>query len=87
MADRPAVRLRSMVVLPLENLSGDSAQDYFADGMTEELIAALARLEGVHVTSGSSLRRTPPRRWHARCPEAYAAGSAIGVPGLETIRT
>src|SRR5262249_6201426 len=33
--------IRSLAVLPLENLSGDAAQEYFADGMTDELIATL----------------------------------------------
>ena len=33
--------IRSLAVLPLENLSGDASQDYFADGMTEELITDL----------------------------------------------
>ena len=36
--------IRSLAVLPLENLSGDAAQDYFADGMTDELITHLAQI-------------------------------------------
>ncbi|MEQ1834089.1 MAG: serine/threonine-protein kinase, partial [Candidatus Eisenbacteria bacterium] len=39
-----ADHIRSLVVLPLANLSRDPAQDYFADGMTEALISDLARL-------------------------------------------
>ena len=39
-----APRVESLAVLPLENLSGDSSQDYFADGMTEVLSTDLARL-------------------------------------------
>src|SRR5438477_4642235 len=35
-------RIESIAVLPLENLSADPAQDYFADGMTDELITAIA---------------------------------------------
>ncbi len=35
-------RIESLAVLPLENLSGDPAQDYFADGMTDELITEVA---------------------------------------------
>jgi TolB-like protein/DNA-binding SARP family transcriptional activator len=50
---RPAVR--SLAVLPLENLSGDSAQEYFADGFTGALITELARIEGVRVTSRTSV--------------------------------
>src|SRR6202158_1320828 len=37
-------QIRSLLVLPLENLSGDPEQDYFADGLTEELITKLARI-------------------------------------------
>lgn len=41
----------SLVVLPMENLSGDANQDYFADGMTDELIASLARISSLRVIS------------------------------------
>ena len=53
-----AARIESLAVLPLENLSGDSAQDYFADGMTEVLSTDLARLAGIkRVTArGSTMR-------------------------------
>ncbi len=44
----------SIVVLPLENLSGDKDQDYFADGMTDELIANLAKIRSLHVISRST---------------------------------
>ena len=44
-------QIRSLVVLPLKNLSGDPAQDYFADGMTEALISELARLGSLRVIS------------------------------------
>jgi TolB-like protein/DNA-binding winged helix-turn-helix (wHTH) protein len=44
----------SLVVLPLENLSGDKEQDYFADGMTDELIANLAKIRSLHVISRST---------------------------------
>ena len=40
---RAPAGIRSLAVLPLENLSGDPAQNYFADGMTDELITDLAR--------------------------------------------
>jgi hypothetical protein len=40
---RPA-RMESIAVLPLENLSGDSTQEFFADGMTDELITDLAQM-------------------------------------------
>lgn len=47
--------IRSVAVLPLENLSGDSAQDYFADGMTEEMIANLGKISALRVTSRTSV--------------------------------
>jgi len=46
--------IRSLAVLPLQNLSGDPAQDYFADGMTEELITDLAQLHALRVISRTS---------------------------------
>jgi len=47
-------RIRSIAVLPLVNLSGDAQQDYFADGMTEELTDALARIGSLRVISRTS---------------------------------
>jgi TolB-like protein/Flp pilus assembly protein TadD len=44
----------SLVVLPLENLSGDRDQDYFADGMTDDLIANLAKIRSLRVISRST---------------------------------
>ncbi len=44
-------RISSIVVLPMKNLSGDSSQEYFADGMTDELIASLARVSSLRVVS------------------------------------
>jgi len=44
----------SIVVLPFANLSGDKENDYFSDGMTEEIINALANVEGVHVVARTS---------------------------------
>src|SRR5262249_47778129 len=44
----------SIAVLPLANLSGDSAQDYLADGMTDELIGSLAQVPSLRVISRTS---------------------------------
>jgi TolB-like protein/DNA-binding winged helix-turn-helix (wHTH) protein/Flp pilus assembly protein TadD len=46
--------IRSLAVLPLENVSGDASQGYFADGMTDELIAHLARISSLRVISRTS---------------------------------
>jgi TolB-like protein/Tfp pilus assembly protein PilF/predicted Ser/Thr protein kinase len=44
----------SLVVLPLRNLSGDPTQEFFADGMTDELTATLARIQSLKVISSTS---------------------------------
>ena len=47
-------QIRSIAVLPLANLSGDPSQDYFADGMTDELITMLAKNTSLRVASRTS---------------------------------
>jgi TolB-like protein/Flp pilus assembly protein TadD len=49
--------IRSIAVLPLENLSGDPEQEYFADGMTEALIGAVAKIRPLSVISRTSVMR------------------------------
>jgi TolB-like protein/rhodanese-related sulfurtransferase len=53
-ATSDAAHERSIAVLPFINLSGDSAQAYFTDGITEDLITDLARLPGLLVTARNS---------------------------------
>jgi adenylate cyclase len=45
----------SIAVLPFVNMSGDAAQEYFSDGMTEDLITDLARLRGLFVIARNSV--------------------------------
>jgi TolB-like protein/DNA-binding winged helix-turn-helix (wHTH) protein/Tfp pilus assembly protein PilF len=49
--------IRSLAVLPLDNFSGDPSQDYFADGMTDELTTSLARISALRVISRTSAMR------------------------------
>src|SRR6266702_4643610 len=49
-----ARRIQSLAVLPLENLSRDPEQEYFADGLTEALITSLAKISALRVTSRTS---------------------------------
>ncbi len=53
----PARRIQSLAVLPLENLSRDPEQEYFADGMTEELITELGRMGDLRVISRTSVNQ------------------------------
>jgi TolB-like protein/DNA-binding winged helix-turn-helix (wHTH) protein len=52
-----APAINSLAVLPLDNLSGDPNQDYFAEGMTDELITMLAKDSTLRITSRTSVMR------------------------------
>jgi TolB-like protein/DNA-binding winged helix-turn-helix (wHTH) protein/Tfp pilus assembly protein PilF len=52
---RAPTGIRSLAVLPLDNLSGDASQNYFADGMTDELITDLAQIAALRVISRTSV--------------------------------
>ena len=64
---RSSLKIRSLAVLPLENLSGDPSQDYFADGMTDELITDLAKIGALRVISRTSVLMY--KRTHKLLPE------------------
>ncbi len=62
--NRPSPVIRSLAVLPLESLSSDASQDYFADGMTDELISDLGQISALRVISRTSVMAYK----HARKP-------------------
>jgi TolB-like protein/DNA-binding winged helix-turn-helix (wHTH) protein/Tfp pilus assembly protein PilF len=62
--NRPSTVIRSLAVLPLESLSNDPSQDYFADGMTDELISDLGQISALRVISRTSVMTYK----HARKP-------------------
>jgi TolB-like protein len=67
----------SIAVLPFLNLSGDPGQDFFADGLTEELTAALARIPNVLVVGGTSASQFKSERGDLRI-----IGRALNVTHL-----
>jgi TolB-like protein/Tfp pilus assembly protein PilF len=81
--DEGSPRIESIAVLPLENLSGDPEQEYFADGMTEELNAELAKIGALRVISRQSVMQfkgsdTPlPRIARALKVDAVVQGSVL----------
>ena len=69
--------IHSIAVLPLTNLSGDATQDYYADGMTDELITALARNQSLRVVS-----RTSAMEYKGVNKPLRDIAQALGVDGI-----
>ncbi len=76
-ADAKAPKITSLAVLPLENLSGDRAQEYLADGMTEEMIGRLSMIRGLRVISRTSVMQFKDTRLLAP-----AIAKKLGVDAL-----
>jgi len=78
--------IRSLAVIPLENLSGDSNQEYFVDGMTDELITMLAKNSALRITSHTSVmqykgaRRPLPEIARALNVDGILEGSISRTP-------
>jgi TolB-like protein/DNA-binding winged helix-turn-helix (wHTH) protein/Tfp pilus assembly protein PilF len=84
---RASEPIQSLAVLPLDNLSGDSSQDYFADGMTDELITMLAKDSTLRIVSRTSVmqyrgaRRPLPEIARALHADAILEGSVSRSAG------
>ncbi len=74
---RPTLSLSqkpSIAVLPFANLSGDPQQDYFSNGITEDILTALARVPGFFVPAGNSTRR-----YKGKSVDLRKVGRELGV--------
>ncbi len=69
-----SAKLSSIAVLPFTNLSGDPADEYFSDGISEEIINALAKLEGLRVAA-----RTSSFSFKGRAVEIVEIARKLGV--------
>jgi TolB-like protein/DNA-binding winged helix-turn-helix (wHTH) protein len=69
--------IHSIAVLPLANLSADRSQDYYADGMTDELITALARNRSLRVVS-----RTSVMQYKGVNRPVHEIAQSLGVDGV-----
>jgi len=74
-------RIASLAVLPLENMTGDAAQEYFADGMTEALITELARIDP---RSLKVISRTSVMRFKKTAEALPEIARQLGVEGIVT---
>src|SRR5262249_52872846 len=77
--------ITSIAVMPLENLSGDPAQEYFADGITEALISDLSQIRSLRVISRASVMRY--KTTHASLPDIARALNVDLVVEGSVLRT
>jgi serine/threonine-protein kinase len=69
---------RTLAVLPLANVGGDSAQEYFADGLTDELSTALGKVPGIQIAARSSAYKYKGRR----DLDARSVGRELGAESI-----
>ena len=74
---QPAAAMPSIAVLPFVNLSSDKEQEYFSDGITEELVDALARVKGLKVAG-----RASSFHFKGKNEDLRAIGEALGVTSI-----
>jgi TolB-like protein/DNA-binding winged helix-turn-helix (wHTH) protein/Flp pilus assembly protein TadD len=85
--------ISSIAVLPLENLSNDPEQEYFVEGMTDEIITDLAKLPGIRVISRTSAvqykdtHKTMPQIARELNVDAVVEGTVLRVGNRVRIRT
>ncbi len=77
--DRAGEVGKSVAVLPFDNRSGDRTQDYFADGLTDELTTTLARISGLKV-----IARTSAARYKGSDKSPSTIGRELGIGALVT---
>ncbi len=73
-ADPPLPDKPSIAVLPFQNMSGDSEQDYFVDGMVEDIITGLSRIKWLFV-----IARNSSFAYKGRSPDIRQVGRELGV--------
>ena len=87
------VKIESLAVLPLENVSGDPGEEYFADGMTEALITELGKVHALRVISRQSVMqykgtsKAVPQIAHELHVDAVVEGSVLRAGGKVRITT
>src|SRR2546426_4705926 len=69
--------IRSIAVLPMKNLTNDPANEYFSDGMTDSLITALSKVEGLKVISRGSVFR-----FKGQEVDPHEVGKQLGVAAV-----
>lgn len=75
----PDTKMRSLAVLPLENLSGDSEQEFFSDGTTDMLIQELRKIRSLRIISRQSVVQ-----YKSSSESAGSIAAALNVDGLLT---
>jgi adenylate cyclase len=71
----------SIAVLPFQNMSGEPEQEYFADGMVDEIITALSRIRGLFV-----IARNSSFTYKGEAVDVKRVGRELGVRGTHTPR-
>ena len=82
---RSAPQISALAVLPLENLSHDPEQEYFADGITDALITDLAKVTDVRITSRTSIMRYKGAKKTIKIYLKYDPGNAPVISSIERV--